>query len=96
MNPHRDFALSFFPPFIETVSRNNATVSIYEKLEGRQVRQRFGSGVDRPIADRRVCGPMRNQPPMHKSALVAAPVTDNHRNVGGSLGGDVKARRVLC
>ena len=32
---------------------------------------------------------------MHKPALVSAPVTDNDGNVGGSLRGDVKARRVL-
>jgi len=32
---------------------------------------------------------------MHKPALVAALVSDNHGNVGGSLGGNVKARRVL-
>ena len=31
---------------------------------------------------------------MHEPALVAALVTDNHGNVGGSLGGDVKAGRV--
>ena len=37
---------------------------------------------------------MRNQTPMHEPALVAALVTDNDGNVGGSLGGDVKARRV--
>ena len=39
---------------------------------------------------------MRNQPPVHEPALVAAPVTDNDGNVGRSLRGDVKARRVLC
>jgi len=32
---------------------------------------------------------------MHEPALVAALVTDNDGNVGGSLGGDVKTRRVL-
>ena len=32
---------------------------------------------------------------MHEPALVAAPVSDNDGNVGGSLRGDVKARRVL-
>jgi hypothetical protein len=35
MNPHWDLALSLFAPLIETVSRDNATASIYEKLEGR-------------------------------------------------------------
>src|SRR4030095_4427938 len=43
------------------------------------------------IADRGVCSPMRNQPPLHEPALVAASVSDNHGNVRGSLGGDVKA-----
>jgi hypothetical protein len=37
---------------------------------------------------------MRNQPPVHESTLVAALVTDNDGNIG-SLGGDVKARRVV-
>jgi hypothetical protein len=37
--------------------------------------------------------PNGNQPPMHKPALVAAVVTDNHGNVGRSLRGYVKARR---
>jgi len=37
---------------------------------------------------------MRNQPPVHKPALVAALLTNNHGNVGGSLGGDVKAGSV--
>ena len=31
---------------------------------------------------------------MHEPTLIAAIVTNNNRNVGGSLGGDVKARRV--
>jgi hypothetical protein len=35
MNPHRDLALPFLAPLIETVSGDNATASIYEKLEGR-------------------------------------------------------------
>ena len=35
MHPHRDLALAFLAPLIETVSGNNATASIYEKLEGR-------------------------------------------------------------
>jgi hypothetical protein len=38
---------------------------------------------------------MRNQPPVHEPAIVAAPVTDNDGNVGGSLGGDIEAPRVL-
>jgi hypothetical protein len=37
-----------------------------------------------------VGGPMRNQPPIHEPALVAALVMDNDGNVGGSLGGYVK------
>jgi hypothetical protein len=39
---------------------------------------------------------MRNQSPLHESALVAALVTDNDGNVGASLGGYVKAGLVLC
>jgi hypothetical protein len=35
MNPHRDLALPFFAPLIETVSGNDATASIDEGLEGR-------------------------------------------------------------
>ena len=38
---------------------------------------------------------MRNQPPVHESEFVTALVSDNDGNVGGSLGSDVKARRVL-
>ena len=39
---------------------------------------------------------MWNQTPMHESALVPAPVSDNDGNRRGNLlGGDVKARRVL-
>jgi predicted esterase YcpF (UPF0227 family) len=37
---------------------------------------------------------MRNQSSVHKPALVAAFVPDNDGNVGGSLGGYVKARFV--
>src|SRR5262249_31916760 len=88
--------LPFFPPLIETVSGNNAAASIDEGLERRQLRQCFGSGVDHPIGDRRVCGPMRNQPPMHEPALVPAHVADNDGNRRGNLfGGDVKARLVF-
>ena len=35
MNPHRDLALSFLAPLIETVSGDDATATIHEKLEGR-------------------------------------------------------------
>ena len=38
---------------------------------------------------------MRNQTPVHESTLVAALVTDNDGNVGGSLGRDVKTGRVV-
>src|SRR5262249_10664303 len=95
MNPHRDLASFLFPPLIEPVSGDNAPASIYEQLEGRQLRQGFGSGVYRPIADGRVCGPMRNQPPLHEPAFVNALLTDDDGNVGGSLGSNVKARRVM-
>jgi hypothetical protein len=33
---------------------------------------------------------MRNQSPVHESALIVALVTDNHGNVGGSLGATLK------
>src|SRR5215475_10612562 len=62
--------------------------------EGSSVRC-FRTDVNHPIADTWVCGPMRNQTPVHEPALVSALLTDNHLNVGGSLGGDVKAGRVL-
>src|SRR5262249_22184224 len=94
MNPHRYLAPSFFPPLIEAVSGNNTAASIDERLEGRQLRQCFGSGVNHSIADTRVCGPMRNQTPMHEPALVSAPASDNHGNRRGSLRCDVKAGRV--
>src|SRR5262245_52313886 len=35
MNPHRDLALAFFAPLIETVSRDDAAASIYQKFERR-------------------------------------------------------------
>src|SRR5215510_1564699 len=96
MDPHWDFALPLFPPLIETVSGNNTAASIEERLEGRQLCQCFGSGVDHPVADRRVCSPMRNQPPMHEPALVPAHAADNDGNRRGSLfGSDIKAGRVL-
>jgi hypothetical protein len=37
---------------------------------------------------------MRNQAPLHEPAFVAALAAHNDGNIGGSLGGDVKARRV--
>jgi hypothetical protein len=43
--------------------------------------------------DRRVVSPMRNESPPHEPALVIALLTHNDVNVGGSLRGDVKARR---
>src|SRR5262245_11272319 len=96
MNPHGNLALSLFPPLIKTVSGDNTAASIDERLEGRQFRQCLGSRVNHPIADRGVCGPMRNQPPMHEPALVNASVSDNHGNRRRNLfGGDVKARRVF-
>ena len=39
--------------------------------------------------------PNAESTPVHKPALPAALAPDNDGNVGGSLGGDVKARRVL-
>ena len=46
-----------------------------------------------PIEDLR---PNAKSTPVHESALPAALAPDNDGNVGGSsLGGDVKARRVL-
>ena len=95
MDPHWGLPSSLFPPLVKPVSGNDATAAIYEQLEGRQLRQGFGSGVYRPIADGRVCGPMRNQPPLHEPAFVNALLTDDDGNVGGSLGSNVKARRVL-
>ena len=96
MDPHRHLALPFFAPLVETVSRNNTTASIDEGLKGGQFRQRFSTSVDHPVADTRVCGPMRNQSPVHEPALVTAPVSDNDGNRRRSLfRGDVKARRVL-
>src|SRR5262249_55204207 len=95
MNPHRHLTFPFFAPLVEPVSGNNTAASIDEGLERRQLRQCFGSGVDHPVADRRVCGPMRNQPPMHEPALVDAFMTDYDGNRRGSLlGGDVKAWHV--
>ena len=38
--------------------------------------------------------PNAESTPVHKPALPAALAPDNDGNVGGSLGGDVKARRV--
>jgi hypothetical protein len=38
---------------------------------------------------------MRNQAPMHKPALVGAPMSDDDGNIWGSLGRDVKAGRVV-
>src|SRR5262249_52023125 len=96
MNPHRHLPFSLFAPLIEPISRNNATASIYEKFERRQLGQCFGTGVYHSAPDTGVCGPMRNQSPMHKPALVTAPASDNHGNRWRNLfGGNIKARRVL-
>jgi hypothetical protein len=35
VDPHRNLALPFLAPLIETVSGNNATAAIYEKLKRR-------------------------------------------------------------
>ena len=53
------------------------------------------SRVYHPVTDGRVCGPIRNQPPVHKPALVNTLLTDNGGNVGGTLRGDVKAACVM-
>src|SRR5215831_20265877 len=96
MNPHRNLVSSFLAPFIESVSGNNTTASIDEGFERRQLGQCFGTGVYHSAPDTGVCGPMRNQSPMHKPALVTAPASDNHGNRRGSLfGSDIKAGRVL-
>src|SRR5262245_10490208 len=95
MHPHGHLAPPLLPPLIETVSGNNAAASINERLEGRQLRQGFGSGVDHPVADTWVCGPMRNQTPMHEPALVSAPMSNNDGNRRRSLRGNVKARCVI-
>ena len=95
MNPHRDLAPAFLAPLVETVSGNNTTASIYERFERWEFRQCFSSRVYHAIADGWVCGPRRNQPPMHEPTLIAAFLTDNDGDVGGSLRCDVKARRVL-
>src|SRR5215813_10936690 len=85
MNPHLYFAPSFFAPLVETVSGNNTAASIDERLEGRQLCQCLGSGVDHPVADGRVCGPMWYQTPMHEPALVSASVSDNDGNCRRNL-----------
>ena len=38
---------------------------------------------------------MRNQAPLHEPTLVTACLSDDDGNLGGSLRGDVKARRVF-
>src|SRR5262245_43977747 len=96
MNPHGHLALSVLLPFIETVSGNNTAASIDEGLKGRQFRQCFGTNVNHSVADTRICGPMRNQPPVHEPAFVLVPVPDDDGNRRGSLfRSDVKARCVL-
>src|SRR5262249_24721304 len=95
MDPHGHLVPSLLAPLIETVSGDNTAASIHERLEGRQLCERFGAGVDHSVADRRVCGPMRNQSPVHEPALVTAHVADNHGNRRGNLlGGNIKARCV--
>jgi hypothetical protein len=54
MNPHRDLALSLFPPLVEAVSRDDATAALNERLEGWQFHECFGTGVDHPVADGRI------------------------------------------
>ena len=90
MNPHWDLAPAFLAPLIETVSGNNATASIYKKLEG-------SSSVSVLALAFIIRLPMEGSaaqeginPPVHEPALVAAFVVDNDGNVGGSLRRDVK------
>jgi len=96
INPHGNLALSFFPPFVESVGGNDAPTTIHEMLEGRQFRECLGSRVYHAIADGRVRGPIRDQPPVHEPALIAAPLPDNHGNRRGHLfGSNVKTWLVL-
>jgi hypothetical protein len=60
---------------------------IYKVVEGWQIRQRFGSRIYHTIANRRICGPRRDQSPKHEPALIAALLPDNHGNVGGKSRG---------
>jgi hypothetical protein len=53
MNPHRNLAPSLFAPLIETVSGNNATAAIYEKLEGRSRFQRTLMSLNSNVAVKR-------------------------------------------
>src|SRR4030095_8710202 len=53
MNPHRNLAPSLFAPLIETVSGNNATAAIYEKLEGRSRFQRTLVSLNSNVAVKR-------------------------------------------
>jgi hypothetical protein len=51
INPHGDFALSFFAPLVETVSRDDTAATADETLECRLLRQGFGTGVNHPVSD---------------------------------------------
>src|SRR5437762_14238518 len=81
MNPHRDFSLSLFPPFVKSIRRDDAAAAPDKMFEGGFLRQRFRTSVDHPIPDGRVFGPIRNQTPMHRPALIAVTVTNDDRNL---------------
>lgn len=52
-----------FGPFIEATCRDKAAMRADRFSEGGLLMDRFASGVDQPVADGRVFGPMRDQPP---------------------------------
>lgn len=55
-----------FFPFVEAVGGDEAASSFECVAESWFFRQRFATGVDHAVADRRVFRPMWDQPPVHE------------------------------
>src|SRR5439155_7413876 len=77
---HRDLALSFPSPFIESIGWNKAALRTEQMFEGRFLVERLSAGVDHLITYRRILSPRWHQAPTHQLRFVVIALPDNYRD----------------
>src|SRR4051794_21214413 len=81
---------AFLLPLVEPTGRHQTALRLERLAVSRLLREGLSAGVDHAIADCRVFGPVRYQPPAHEGYNAFAFVLTHH---GCKLGGrNVKAR----
>ncbi len=80
----RQLRFSCFAPFVESVRRNQAAPFCESLPERGRFIDGLGLGVDGPVSDLRVFGPMRNQSPLQgveRSSLLDLRIEANGKNL---------------